>query len=198
MLVRDADSPMQLTVLPLQLASHGASLVLIPARVPAATSAWATHPRRVSELIPTCPPIRAHAPSREAGRFRASRGSRIARSRGSFGYFRGGAMRRPPWFHGLPPPGTRQAPVDGRWPVRNQRQRGTPFSSRLHAERQLHRQHRPRLKCGPPAATVPAPLVPGVEPQPPFDCRVTCSGCAGLRRRRRSGRRRATSGRSLP
>jgi len=44
-------------------------------------------------LIPSCSPIRVHAPGREA--------SRIARSRSSSGYFLGAAMLLPPWLDAL-------------------------------------------------------------------------------------------------
>ena len=76
------------------LASRCASLLLVPALLPASTSAWATQPRSVSGLIPSCSPTRRTAPGREAGSFRASSAMRIARSRNSSGYFLGAGIDR--------------------------------------------------------------------------------------------------------
>jgi len=46
--------------------------------------------------MPSCSPIRLHAPERLAGSFRASNANRIARSRNSCGYFRGATIRCSP------------------------------------------------------------------------------------------------------
>jgi DNA-binding CsgD family transcriptional regulator len=77
-----------------------ASLVLVPGRSPASTSACVTQPRSVSALIPNCSPIRTHALGRLAGSLRASNVNLIARSRSSSGYFRGAAILDPPWLDG--------------------------------------------------------------------------------------------------
>ena len=78
-----------------------ASVVLVPGRPPSSICFCVTHPRRVSALIPSCSPIRAHAPGPEAGFFRASTAMLIARSRSSSGYFPGAALCRPPWLEAL-------------------------------------------------------------------------------------------------
>src|SRR5665648_992138 len=73
-------------------ATRCASAVVVPARSPASTSAWLTHPRNVSGLIPSCSPTRCNAPVRVTGSRRASTAIRIARSRSSSGYFLGATM----------------------------------------------------------------------------------------------------------
>jgi len=82
-------------------AIFSASLVLVPGRAPASTSACITQPRSVSALIPSCSPIRTHALGRLAGSLRASNVNLIARSRSSSGYFRGAAIADPPWLDGV-------------------------------------------------------------------------------------------------
>src|SRR5699024_10165463 len=56
------------------------------------TSAWTTQLRRVSRLTPSRSAVRAIAPSRAAGFWRASTAIRVARSRSSSGYLLGAAM----------------------------------------------------------------------------------------------------------
>src|SRR5690606_33234032 len=73
-------------------ASRSASAVVVPGRMPPSISARWTRPRNVSGLIPSCSPMRRHAPDAEPGSFFASSTSRIARSRSSSGYFLGAAM----------------------------------------------------------------------------------------------------------
>ncbi|OHV28898.1 hypothetical protein BBK14_17330 [Parafrankia soli] len=74
-------------------ASRAATSVGTPAFVPASTSAFATQTRSVSGEIPSCAPIRWHAPFALApGSALASNTNRIARSRSSSGYFLGAAI----------------------------------------------------------------------------------------------------------
>ena len=73
-------------------ANRAASDAVVPARSPASTSAWLTHPRNVSGLIPSCSPTRCNAPGRLTGSRRASTAIRIARPRSSSGYFLGATM----------------------------------------------------------------------------------------------------------
>src|SRR5665648_40191 len=73
-------------------ANRAASDAVVPARSPASTSAWLTHPRNVSGLIPSCSPTRCNAPGRLTGSRRASTAIRTARSRSSSGYFLGATM----------------------------------------------------------------------------------------------------------
>src|SRR5665647_1845701 len=73
-------------------ANRAASDAVVPARSPASISAWLTHPRNVSGLIPSCSPTRCNAPGRVTGSRRASTAIRIARPRSSSGYFLGAAM----------------------------------------------------------------------------------------------------------
>ena len=70
-------------------ANRCASEVVAPGRVPTSTSAWVTHPRNVSGLMPSYSPIRRHAPGRDTGSHRAETANRIARPRSSPGYFLG-------------------------------------------------------------------------------------------------------------
>ncbi len=51
-----------------------------------------TQPRSVSGLIPSCCPIRGHAPTRVSGSCFASSTIRTARSRSSSGYFLGATI----------------------------------------------------------------------------------------------------------
>ena len=67
--------------------SRAASAAVVPGRASASTSAWVTQPRSVSGLIPSCSPIRRHAPGREAGPSWRPTSSGIDRSRSSSGYF---------------------------------------------------------------------------------------------------------------
>ncbi len=79
-----------------------------PQTGPAARQRWpASRGRgRPAGPAPRCvprlgPPIREHGPDREAGSLRVSSVNRIARSRRSFGYFRGAAVCRPPSVDGV-------------------------------------------------------------------------------------------------
>lgn len=58
-----------------------------PGRSPSSTSARCTHPRNVSDGIPSCCPTRVHAPRRPPGSSRAAATNLTARSFNSCGYF---------------------------------------------------------------------------------------------------------------
>jgi hypothetical protein len=92
---QDRVRPAELAVLPFQLRDPGRVDARTPGRWPVSISACMTQLRSVSGLIPSCSPIRLHAPGRDAGSFRASIVNRIDRSRSSSGYFRGATIAHP-------------------------------------------------------------------------------------------------------
>lgn len=82
--------------------------MVVPGRSPVSISVWVTQPRKVSGLMPSCCPIRLHAPVRVIGSYFASSTIRTARSRSSSGYFLGATIDLvPPGLMVSIKPGTR-------------------------------------------------------------------------------------------